>query len=1148
MKNFVHLHLHTEYSLLDGACKISEAPARAKALGQTALAITDHGVMYGAVDFYKACRKVGIKPIIGCEIYMAPHGRRDKQYDIDGRYYHLILLAKNKTGYHNLIKIVSRGFTEGFYFKPRADFELLEQYHEGLICLSGCAGGSVQQKLLQDDYAGAKAEALRYLQIFGADYYLELQNHGYREDAVIIPGLIKIHEETGIPVVATNDAHYLEKEDAYTQKVLMCIQMNKTLGNDDAPGFETDEFYLKSGDEMAALFEQIPEAIENTNKIAEACNYDFEFGQFHLPRFQLPPGQKDSYAYLKKLCAAGLESRYSQIDKSLNERLNYELDTIHHMGYVDYFLIVSDFIAYAKTHDIPVGPGRGSAAGSLVSYCLGITDIDPIAYDLLFERFLNPERVSMPDIDIDFCYEKRGQVIDYVIEKYGANNVAQIVTFGTMAAKQAVRDVGRAMGMAYGEVDAVAKMIPFRLGITLQDAINEVPALKELYETNQNVQRLLNQALRLEGFPRHNSTHAAGVVITENEVSDFVPISLNGDSYVTQFTMTTLEELGLLKMDFLGLRNLTIIHDTEKLIRQSDPAFAINEIPLNDEETYRTLSSGNTMGIFQMESPGMRQVLTRLRPTEFEDIIAVISLYRPGPMDSITLYIDNKAHPDRVHYLIPELEPILKVTYGCIVYQEQVMQIVRSLAGYSYARADLVRRAMSKKKTDVMEREREIFLHGSVDEVGNIIVPGAKRNGIDEDTANQIFDQMIDFAKYAFNKSHATCYAKVVYQTAYLKTHYQTAYLAALMTSVIGSTEKTAEYIEECRRLGIRGMPPHINKSYSRFRATDQGIIYGLLAIKNVGAKMVDDIVQEREKNGEYKDFVDFCSRIAGMDINSRAIESMIKCGVFDCFQYSRRHLSMIFEQLLSSIAAEKRDQIEGQIGLFSILEEPPDVGAQFFKNPQPEFEKAEKLAFEKEMIGIHLSDDPFEPYRHIYQRRDITSFSGILSNSVEDGAEIWVFAQIDSFRTVKTKTGLEMGYLALSDQSGSLEGILFPKVYSRWRSTLVKGAMAFIRGRVQMDEVRGTKLLIEELRYPSEKELKEKTRRLYIKLPGRKSPEMDAVLQLLKKYPGIHECILYFTDTGKSVSTLNQFGVEIQEDLLQALCGLLGDQEIVVK
>ncbi len=1148
MRDFVHLHLHTEYSLLDGACRINEVVARAKALGQSALAITDHGVMYGVVDFYKACRREGIKPIIGCEIYMAPHGRRDKQYDLDSRYYHLILLVKNKTGYHNLMKIVSKGFTEGFYFKPRADFELLEQYHEGLICLSGCLGGSVQQKLLQEDYAGAKEEALRYRGIFGTDYYLELQNHGYKEDAVILPGLMRIHEETGIPVVATNDAHYINQEDSFTQKVLMCIQMNKTLNDEDAPGFDTDEFYLKSGDEMAALFAQYPGALENTLKIAEDCNYDFEFGQFHLPKFQLPSGVTDSYAYLREQCFKGLSSRYAEVTSALEERLDYELNTIRDMGYVDYFLIVSDFIAYAKRNDIPVGPGRGSAAGSLVSYCLKITDIDPMEYDLLFERFLNPERVTMPDIDIDFCYENRSRVIDYVIEKYGADNVAQIVTFGTMAAKQAVRDVGRAMGISYGEVDAVAKMIPFRLGITLQDAINDVPALKELYETNQTVQRLLKQALRLEGFPRHNSTHAAGVVITENEVSDFVPISLNGDSYVTQFTMTTLEELGLLKMDFLGLRNLTIIHDTEQLIRQTEPDFDIDHIPLHDPETYRTLASGNTIGIFQMESPGMRQVLTRLKPSEFEDIIAVISLYRPGPMDSIPTYIENKNHPERVRYLTPELEPILKVTYGCIVYQEQVMQIVRSLAGYSYARADLVRRAMSKKKGDVMEREREIFLNGSLDENGNVLIPGAIRRGVSKNAANRIFDQMIDFAKYAFNKSHATCYAKVAYQTAYLKTHYRTAYLAALMTSVIGSTDKTAEYIEECRRLGIKILPPHINKSFSRFHATNDGIIYGLLAIKNVGAKMVDDIVNEREENGEYKNFVDFCSRIVGYDINSRAIESMIKSGVFDCFQFSRRHLTMVYEQLLNSLALEKKNQIEGQIGLFSMLEQAPESGERFFREPQPEFEKSVKLAFEKEMLGIHLTDNPFEPYRHIYARKDITSFSAALSEDAEDGREIWCFAQVDSYKTVKTKAGQEMGYLTLSDISGAMEGIMFPKIYAKWRTAIVKGSLVFLRGRIQQDEVRGTKLLLEELRHPTEKELQANTKRLYIKLPSRNSQKAEEVLELLRFYPGIHECILYFADSKKSVSTLNKFGVEISEELLQKLKRVLGESEIVVK
>lgn len=1148
MIDFVHLHLHTEYSLLDGACRIREAVEKAKALGQRALAVTDHGVMYGVVDFYKACKEAGIKPIIGCEIYMAPRGRADKQYDLDNRYSHLILLAKDQVGYHNLIKIVSKGFTEGFYYKPRADFELLEKYHEGLICLSGCIGGSVQQKLLHQSYEAAKAEALRYRNIFGDDYYLELQNHGYREDAVILSGLAKIHDETGIPMVATNDAHYLTKEDAYTQKVLMCIQMNKTLEDEDAPGFETDEFYLKSGDEMAQLFKDYEGAIENTVRIADACNYDFEFGQFHLPKFSLPEGESDSFSYLNKLCRNGLAKRYSQITPVLEDRMEYELSTIRDMGYVDYFLIVGDFIAYAKNNDIPVGPGRGSAAGSIVAYCLGITDIDPIEYDLLFERFLNPERVTMPDIDIDFCYEKRSKVIDYVIQKYGEDNVAQIVTFGTMAAKQAVRDVGRAMGISYAQVDAVAKMIPFRLGITLQDAIDDVPALKELFETNQTVQRLLKQALRLEGFPRHNSTHAAGVVITEHQVSNFVPISLNGNSYVTQFPMTTLEELGLLKMDFLGLRNLTIIRDTEELIRKEDPSFKISDIPMDDSATFKTLSGGNTIGIFQMESAGMRQVLTRLKPTEFEDIIAVISLYRPGPMDSIPAYIDNKKNPEKVRYLTPELEPILKVTYGCIVYQEQVMQIVRNLAGYSYARADLVRRAMSKKKSDVMEREREIFLRGEMDADGNIIVPGALRNGISEKAANQIFDQMIDFAKYAFNKSHATCYAKVAYQTAYLKTHYSNAYLAALLTSVIGNTDKTAEYIEECRRLNINVLPPHINKSSAVFTATKHGIVFGLLAIKNVGLKMVEDIVGEREKNGEYKDFVDFANRVCGLDINSRALDSMIKSGVFDCFKFSRRHLSMVHVPLFDCLATEKNSQIEGQIGLFSMLNESPDLGMSFFEEAKPEFDKIEKLAFEKEMLGIHLTDNPFEPYLHIYKRKDITPLSAVLADQIDDGAEIWVFVQLDGFRSVKTKNGAEMGYLSFSDMGGNIEGILFPKNYAKIRSVLVKGSFIFARGRIQKDENRGTKLLVEEVRYPTNKELEAKTKRLYLKLPSKESGEMKAVLDILQKYPGEHECIFYFEDTKKSFSTLNRFGVALEDDLLNELCNFLKKEEIVVK
>ena len=1150
MKDFVHLHLHTEYSLLDGACRIRDAVSRAKELGQSALAITDHGVMYGAVDFYKACKQEGIKPIIGCEIYLAPHSRFDKQYGIDAKYSHLILLAKNEVGYRNLIKIVSCGFTEGFYFKPRADFELLELYHEGLICLSGCMGGSVQQKLLNNDYQGAKEEALRFKNLFLDDYYLELQNHNYKEDATILSGLMRIHDETGIPVVATNDAHYVLREDAYTQKILMCIQMGKSLEDEKVPGFETEEFYLKSGDEMDRLFENYPGAVENSVIIAEKCNFDFDFNSFHLPKFDLPAGESDSFSFLKEKCYRGLQKRYSEITADIVERLNYELKTIRDMGYVDYFLIVNDFIDYARSSGIPVGPGRGSAAGSLVSYCLEITSIDPIKYDLLFERFLNPERVTMPDIDVDFCYEKRSRVIDYVVEKYGSDNVAQIVSFGTMAAKQVVRDVGRAMALPYGEVDAVAKMIPSRLGVTLAEAVNDVAALRELYGSNPSVRKLLDLSMKLEGFPRHCSTHPAGVVITENRVSDFVPLSVNGDSYVTQFTMNTLGELGLLKIDFLGIRNLTIIHDTQQMVNRYDAEFNVNDIPLDDAETFRTLSSGNSIGVFQMESGGMRQLLSRLKPTVFEDIVAAISLYRPGPIEanSIPQYIENKNNPNKISYDIPALEPILKTTYGCLVYQEQVMQIVRSLAGYSFARADLVRRAMSKKKADVMAQERSVFIYGAEDEEGNITVPGAVRNGVSEEVAGSIFDSMSEFANYAFNKSHAACYAMISYQTAYLKTHYPTEYLASMLTSVIGAADKTTEYIEECKRLGIQILPPHINKSFTRFSIGDGGIVFGLLAIKNVGVKMVDEIVSERERNGEYKDFVDFCRRNLDHDLNSRAIESMIKCGVFDCFKYSRKHLYSVFEKLIGALQDEKKSQIDGQIGFFSLFGETERVGDEFFKNPIPEFEKSDKLSFEKELIGLHLSDDPFEPYRHIYLRKDITSFAQASGKDFSEDKEIWCFAHVDSYRTVKTKAGAEMGYISFSDQSGVMEGIIFPKSYYRLRVLLVKGSMVFVRGRVQHDDSRGTKLLVQELRVPTKEELSEKIKRLYLKIPSQSSLEMQRVLDVLQKHPGAQECILFFSDSKKSVSTLNRFGICIDDSLLFELKKILNDSEIVVK
>ncbi len=1062
MKDFVHLHLHTEYSLLDGACRIQEVAAQAKALGQSALAITDHGVMYGAVDFYKACKQEGIKPIIGCEIYMAPHSRLDKQYDTDSKYSHLILLVKNKVGYHNLLKIVSRGFTEGFYFKPRADFELLEQYHEGLICLSGCIGGSVQQRILNDDYEGAKNEAIRYRSIFGDDYYLELQNHGYKEDAVILAGLSCLHEELDIPMVATNDAHYIEKEDAFTQKVLMCIQMNKTLNDEDAPGFDTDEFYLKSGDEMAALFAQYPEAIENTVRIAEQCRYEFEFGEFHLPKFQLPAGENDAYAYLEKLCFNGLKTRYFAVTKELTSRLSYELKTIRDMGYVDYFLIVSDFIAYAKNNDIPVGPGRGSAAGSLVSYCLGITDIDPIEYNLLFERFLNPERVTMPDVDIDFCYEKRGRVIEYVIDKYGSDNVAQIVTFGTMAAKQVVRDVGRAMGLPYGEVDAVAKMIPFRLGITLQDAINDVPALKELYETNQSVQKLLNQAMRLEGFPRHNSTHAAGVVITEQEVSNFVPISLNGDSYVTQFTMTTLEELGLLKMDFLGLRNLTIIRDTEKLICQTNPDFKISEIPLDDAETFKTLASGNTIGIFQLEKPGMRQVLTRLKPSEFEDIIAVISLYRPGPMDSIPTYIENKNNPSKVKYLTPELEPILKETYGCIVYQEQVMQIVRELGGYTLGRSDLVRRAMSKKKQSVMEKEKANFVYGNEEEN----VPGCVSRGIPEGVADQIYEDMMDFAKYAFNKSHAACYAVVSYQTAYLKYYYPVEFMAALMTSVIDNSTKVTEYIMSSRSMGIQILPPDVNSGQGRFSVQDGSILFALTALKSIGRPVIEAIVREREERGPYTTLEDFIVRTSEYDVNKRVIENMIKAGAFDSIPGTRKQLMSVYVSLVEHLVKDKKGNTPGQMSLFDFAgEEEKDS----FEIPLPdvgEYPKEVLLAFEKEVVGVYISGHPLEEYKDFIERRISARTSDFYldeetnTTKVTDGEEVTIGGILADKKIKYTKNDKMMAFLTIEDLYGSMEVVVFPRDYEKCSDRLIADSKVFVKGRVQVEDEKDGKLI----------------------------------------------------------------------------------------
>ncbi|MDP4109916.1 MAG: DNA polymerase III subunit alpha, partial [Bacillota bacterium] len=957
MQDFIHLHLHTEYSLLDGACRIDSLMDRLLSVGQNACAITDHGVMYGAIDFYKAAKKKGIKPIIGCEVYVAQRGRFDKTHEFDAESNHLVLLCETNEGYKNLIYLVSAGFTEGFYIKPRIDLELLRQHSKGLIALSACIAGAVPSLILKGRYDAAKELSLSYLEIFGkGNYFLELQDHGIPEQKEVNSALIRISAETGIPLVATNDCHYLTREDARIQDVLLCIQTNRVITDEDRMRFQTDEFFVKSGDEMAALFKNNGEAIENTLKIAERCNVEFEFGKYHLPAFKVPDN-KDAFSYLKELCLLGLRKRYPEADESIRQRLFYELDMIRSMGFVDYFLIVGDFISFAKRSGIPVGPGRGSAAGSMVSYCLEITDIDPIKFSLYFERFLNPERISMPDIDIDFCYIRRQEVINYVIEKYGHDKVAQIVTFGTMAARNAIRDVGRALDIPYAQVDAVAKMVPFELHVTLDRALTVSPQLKELYDSDETIKNLIDTAIKLEGMPRHASTHAAGVVITKSPVYEFVPLSKNDESVVTQYTMTALEELGLLKMDFLGLRNLTVMQDASDMVCRKEPGFSLEEISDDDGETFKMLADGKTSGVFQLESAGMTSVVTGMGAQSIEDITAVVALYRPGPMQYIPKYIAGKKNPGQVTYKHPKLREILSVTYGCMVYQEQVMEVFRKLAGYSLGKADMVRRAMSKKKFEALIKERENFIFGNEKEG----IAGAVANGVDKNTAEAIFDEIMDFANYAFNKAHAACYAVIAYRTAYLKCHYPREYMAALLTSVLDFTPKIQAYIAECRDMGITVLPPDINESDADFTVYGENIRFGLAAVKNIGRSFILKLMEERNQKGPFLSLQDFCERMAEYDINRRTVESLIRCGAFDSTGARRSQLMNVYDRVIDSVGNARRQNVEGQMDLFGSAENSslnqidlPDI---------KEFSQRELLAMEKASTGLFLSGHPMTEY-----------------------------------------------------------------------------------------------------------------------------------------------------------------------------------------
>ena len=1074
--DFTHLHVHTEYSLLDGSSKIKEITKQAKELGMNSLAITDHGVMYGAIDFYRAAKDVGIKPIIGCEVYVAPGSRFMKEAgENENRYYHLILLAENNTGYANLCKIVSKGFVDGFYYKPRVDYEVLEEYHEGIICLSACLAGEVQRHLAQENYEEGKAAAEKYLKIFGeGNYFLEMQDHGIPEQQTVNQQLLRLSKDIGVDLVCTNDVHYTYKDDVEAHDILLCIQTGKLKSDEDRMRYEGGQYYLKSPEEMAELFKYAPQALENTQKIADRCNVDFEFGVTKLPNFDVPEGYT-SWTYLKELCEKGLEKRYpvmrgeedpncSATKEELQERLNFELNTIKDMGYIEYFLIVWDFIDYAKRKGIPVGPGRGSAAGSIVSYCLEITDIEPVRYALLFERFLNPERVSMPDIDIDFCIERRQEVIDYVAEKYGKDHVAQIVTFGTLKAKGVVRDVGRVLDMPYARCDQIAKMIPDELNITLDKALEESKELKVEYERDPEVKYLIDMSKRLEGLPRHASMHAAGVVICAKPVDEYVPLSLASDgSITTQYIMTTLEELGLLKMDFLGLRNLTVIQNTIDLIKENKgEEVNLKEIDYDDKKVLGYIGTGNTEGIFQLESAGMKNFMKELKPQTLEDVIAGISLYRPGPMDFIPKYEEGKNHPEDVTYDCPELEPILKPTYGCIVYQEQVMQIVRDLAGYTLGRSDLLRRAMSKKKQDVMDKERQNFVYGNEEEG----VKGCVNNGIDEAIANKIYDEMTDFAKYAFNKSHAAAYAVVAYQTAYLKYYYPTEFMAAMLSSVMDHTSKVAEYIYSCRSMGIEILPPNINEGYGDFSAAGDSIRYGLTAIKSVGRPIISAIIEEREKNGKFKDIDEFIVRTSEKSVNKRAIENFIKCGAFDCFDATRKQMMMVYNDICDSVSQERKTAMEGQVSFFDIAD---DETKETYKVKLPdcgEFDKEQMLEFEKEIIGIYVSGHPLDELEDKWKSH-ITNISVDFNQpeegekpKVKDKSKVTVGGVINTVTKKFTKKGSQMAFLTLEDLVGSVEIIVFPRQFDQYKTALEEGNKIFVTGEAQIEENNDGKII----------------------------------------------------------------------------------------
>ena len=1153
--SFVHLHVHTEYSLLDGACRISGMMDRVKELGQSAIAITDHGVMYGCIDFYKAAKAAGIKPIIGCEVYVTRRQMSDRVHGIDNDPYHLVLLCKDRTGYENLCLLVSEAFMHGFYGKPRVDLELLIKHHEGLIALSACLAGAIPQYLLEEDFASAKEYALKMADIFGPDnFYLELQDHGIDEQRPVNQGVMRIARETGLPLVVTNDAHYLRREDAKMQDVLLCIQTGKTVDDENRMKFQTEEFYLKSEEELRELFPNCDEAFENTVKIADRCNLEFTFHEYHLPVFPVPEGHT-SESYFRVVCYQGFRERYENPPQDYVDRLEYELGVISRMGYVSYYLIVWDFIRYAKEQGIPVGPGRGSGAASIVAYCMHITEVDPMKYSLIFERFLNPERVSMPDFDTDFCQERRGEVIDYVMRKYGADHVAQIATFGTMAARGAIRDVGRALNFTYAETDIVAKLVPTTLHITLKEALEVSPKLREMYDGDERVKQLIDTAMSLEGMPRNTSTHAAGVVITADPVCSYVPLSRNDETIVTQYTMTTIEELGLLKMDFLGLRNLTVIRDAELQIQKFQPDFVMDKVPDDDPETFKMLTEGKTQGVFQLESAGMTGVCVNMKASSIEDITAIVALYRPGPMDSIPKFIANKLDKRKITYKTPQLEPILKVTYGCIVYQEQVIEIFRRLGGYTMGQADNIRRAISKKKMKVIESERKTFVYGDPEQG----ITGCIGHGVSEAAAQSIYDEIVDFANYAFNKAHAVCYAVVAYQTAYLKCHYPKQYMAALMTSVLDSAAKVSGYIAECKEMGIPVLPPDINHSEDHFTVEGNAIRFGLGAVKNVGHGLIRSVAAHRAEGGPFKSLEDFIQRMGEGELNKRAVENFIKCGAMDCFGYHRSELLAVYDSMMDSIASSRKKNLEGQIGLFSLLEE-EDAAASIHIPKLKEMNKADLLAMEKETTGIYISGHPMDDYRQYLRNTHVVNIGELMDEEkgYQDDQIVSVAGIVQSVKMKTTRNNSMMAYVTVEDDTAAIEMLAFSNVLSQYGGYIRENSPVVITGRLSIRDEKEPQIVIirarpitdftdpalqqEERLEPAQPVKKVGT--LYLRLPSEQDRLYPKVKAILNMFPGESGVVLYFADTKQRRGTR----CAIMDNMLKELKNLLGDANVVLK